>query len=115
MQEWSEILRWPCCWHFPREDSHKQNKHSLLDLGSSNYVQVFLELVHQCLPQDLSLSPKDPTETFPKPSSHLVAQKQPLDSSVDGLGVGFSTHLEGVFVWGQQVLAYLFQQSCVLH
>ena len=47
---------------------------------------------------------------FLTPSSHLVAQQQPLDGSVDGLGVGLGTHFKGVLVWGQQVFTHLFQQ-----
>jgi len=48
------------------------------------------------------------------PSSHLVAQQQPLDSSVDCLGVGLGAHFKGVLVGGQQLFACLFQQRTAL-
>lgn len=82
-------------------------------------MQALLELLHQCLPQHpplpMCLHRQRSVETFLAPSSHLVSQQQALDGSVDGLGVGLSTHLECVLVWRQQLFTCLFQQRAALH
>lgn len=45
--------------------------------------------------------------------SYLVGKQEALDSSADGLQVGFSTNFKGVF-WGrQEVGAHLVQQQAV--
>lgn len=79
-------------------------------------MQVLLELLDQCFPQPshMSLGTKSHGDLPHAFSSHLVAQQQPLDGSVDGLGVGLSTHFKDVLVRRQQILTHLFQQCAAL-